>query len=72
MHGSVDATEAMHTFCVDKVTEPENTSSPAVGETKHVSSDNNIYKVEPILTLYPEPLACSASVLNPSTVDPIP
>ena len=45
MHGSVDATEAMHTFCVDKVTEPENTSSPAVGETKHVSSDNNIYKV---------------------------
>ncbi|EKX38664.1 hypothetical protein GUITHDRAFT_89302 [Guillardia theta CCMP2712] len=46
IHGSEKATEELQNFCIRKVTEPENTFAPPVGEAVMASSDTNIYKIK--------------------------
>eukprot|EP00286_Rhodomonas_abbreviata_P021816 CAMPEP_0181304326 /NCGR_PEP_ID=MMETSP1101-20121128/9091_1 /TAXON_ID=46948 /ORGANISM="Rhodomonas abbreviata, Strain Caron Lab Isolate" /LENGTH=292 /DNA_ID=CAMNT_0023410077 /DNA_START=59 /DNA_END=937 /DNA_ORIENTATION=- len=46
VHGSEEATQELRSFCVKKVTEPENTFAPKVGEAVQASSDTNIYRVK--------------------------
>ena len=46
MHANEDATEALRGFCIRKVTEPDNTLAPPVGEAVLASSDTNIYKIK--------------------------
>jgi cleavage and polyadenylation specificity factor subunit 2 len=46
VHGTEAATESLRDFCVAKVTEPESTMAPAVGDAVLASSDTNIYRIK--------------------------
>lgn len=46
VHGSEAATQELRSFCVKKVTEPDNTFAPKVGEAVQASSDTNIYRIK--------------------------
>jgi len=46
VHATDEATESLRAFCIRKVTEPDNTLAPPVGEAVLASSDTNIYKIQ--------------------------
>ena len=46
VHAAEEATEALRNFCIQKVTEPDSTLAPPVGEAVLASSDTNIYKIK--------------------------
>jgi len=46
VHGTDEATASLRDFCIRKVTEPDNTLAPPVGEAVLASSDTNIYKIK--------------------------
>ena len=46
VHANDEATESLRAFCTRKVTEPDNTLAPPVGEAVLASSDTNIYKIK--------------------------
>jgi hypothetical protein len=46
IHANEESTNALRDFCIRKVTEPDNTLAPPVGEAVLASSDTNIYKIK--------------------------